>query len=341
MQNIIRAIDTGYGNIKYTISDSSTGNIKYGIFPARAPVESSRFLSTRIGSARDTVSVKVNGAMYEVGPDVHYASTNFSSRPTHSNYMSTDHYMACTLGALAYMKEKVIDVLVVGLPITMLESRGKELSLMLQGVHHINDDTHVTVQKVITVAQPIGGYLDHLYSNPSSKGQRSKTSLIIDPGYYTVDFLIANGLHPTEERSGIHEGGMSRIISLMMRALNNDMVNNTITSPYTDSDGIDRGLVTGEFRIYGKPVNLNQYLKYAEPYINDVINVIHTRVGETYDVDQILLLGGAAHYFSDALHKKYSDLPIIRPDNSIFSNVRGFQLIGENYMRHIRESKSA
>jgi plasmid segregation protein ParM len=54
-------------------------------------------------------------------------------------------------------------------------------------------------------------------------------------------------------------------------------------------------------------------------------------VGDMSDVNNIILTGGGADLFYDELVKAIPGRTIIRDDNPIYSNVCGFQMVGEQW----------
>lgn len=67
---IIKAVDVGYGNTKYSVL-ASDKNIQCGIFPSISPQASNGpDLSSGLLQRRNTIVVKVGGVKYEVGKDV-------------------------------------------------------------------------------------------------------------------------------------------------------------------------------------------------------------------------------------------------------------------------------
>ena len=116
MECIVRSIDIGYGFTKY-VKDVKPGGTDYGRFPSLAPVASSRALDDSLGRRRNTIVMKVDGVDYEVGPDVELAQQAVPIRNMDDDYVTSPTYLALLRGALAFMKQDVVDVLVVGLPV--------------------------------------------------------------------------------------------------------------------------------------------------------------------------------------------------------------------------------
>ena len=116
---VVRAIDVGFGLVKFSLP--TQGGVTFSSFASiaiPADVSAVRSLSTR---RRDTYDVPVGDAQFEVGRDVGLAQAGGSfGRDVTDEFYRGAIYEALTKGALRYMAEagdKVIDVLVLGLPV--------------------------------------------------------------------------------------------------------------------------------------------------------------------------------------------------------------------------------
>jgi plasmid segregation protein ParM len=150
---IIRALDLGWGYTKYSRLDPASGNMQYASFPSLAPRHTGVDLSMSIMGRRDTVVVNVDGTKYEVGPDSIDLDTNDASRNLNDQYIHTEQYKAVMFGALAYIGEPVIDLLVVGLPLSNMQMAGK-LKDIVVGEHKVTDGLTVRVKDALVLPQP-------------------------------------------------------------------------------------------------------------------------------------------------------------------------------------------
>lgn len=116
---IARAIEAGYGNSEYT--DAAPGGaVKCKLLQSmshRSTVDPAKVV---IGAKRHTVAVLVNEMFHEVGLSI--AATTECHRATHMHdgFVATPEYRAFVMGALYYMNEDMIDVLVMVLPVQHL-----------------------------------------------------------------------------------------------------------------------------------------------------------------------------------------------------------------------------
>ena len=151
MTPVVRAIDIGFGNTKY-VAAAVGEKIDCAHFPSLA------FHSTRdksndlIGGRRRTVAIPLDDMFYEVGPDVELAANRFRARQLHDNYVDTREYRALARGALHYMKQETIDLLVVGLPVAQFLGRRGELERASTGEFDVGRKRKVTVKRTLVPA---------------------------------------------------------------------------------------------------------------------------------------------------------------------------------------------
>lgn len=75
-RRIIRAIDVGYCNTKYSIVNSSTTDIPCSHFPSATPRASGREIDDGIFKKRNTAKMEVGGVEYEIGREALMAVGN-------------------------------------------------------------------------------------------------------------------------------------------------------------------------------------------------------------------------------------------------------------------------
>jgi len=321
----IRAIDIGYGNTKYVASRSER-EIRCAMFPSLAPVASQLELSTGMASTRDTVVVKIEGIAYEVGPGARLGLKAHHTRILHSEYVETNEYLALVRGALAYMQVTHLDLLVVGLPVGLMNSKARGLAKQLKGRHPVGGGREVFVQHVWTLAQPLGGFLDYAMGQGLYETLADQVNLIIDPGYYTVDWLTGLGVQAMPERTGSFAGGTHAILQTLARG-----VSETLGVAYTDIDAIDRALDKDRLRVGGREIDLAPHWRQAEARIGEAVNAIANSVGDALDVNNIILVGGGSKFYEAAIRRRFPSPRLIVAPEPVYANVRGFQIAGEHH----------
>lgn len=332
----VGAIDIGYGNTKYTSGVDDNGDLNIGIFPSITPVAPTQALHSGLLGQRDTKIIDIDGFKYEVGPDAELTANNTeTTRNLNENYIFSEQYQALFYGALLYMEKSHYDILVLGLPINFLYN-DKKLIEKFTGKHIVNGQ-EFTVDKIIVVPQPLGGFYDIAIHKEKYFDFINETNLIIDPGFLTFDFLVTHGLKPIENRSGALSGGMSRVLNTLAKSISTE-----IEKPYSDYSAIDRAIrnpkkvkneETGKYetkrvlKVAGKEIDLLPHIAKSSPTIQNSIGHMRNTVQSYDDIDNIALVGGSENVFEKKIREDLQR-DILKTENAIFSNVRGFWYIG-------------
>ena len=97
---IARAIDVGFGNVKFTKGYDQEGKeVVCEMFPSLAPSAASMGLDGYMGQ-RNTVIVQAGSSKFEVGPDAMLAMNTNASRSMDIDFPLSDQYLALTRGAM-------------------------------------------------------------------------------------------------------------------------------------------------------------------------------------------------------------------------------------------------
>lgn len=323
---VIRALDLGWGYTKYTVKNRSTGALETASFPSLAPRHAGMDLSLSIIGRRDTTIVSVEGTEYEVGPDSGDLESTDATRNLNDQYIHTDQYRALAYGAMHYMLEPVIDLLVVGLPLSGM-ANAEKLRAMLEGAHQLNKHESVTVKEVLVLPQPLGGLyycLSKGGSQPEFEFLKEEVNLVIDPGFLTFDFLLANGDRIVESRSSAHIGGVSKVLRAIA-----DSISKKTGTVYDNLSALDKGLRRRKVKINGVVEDLAEHIGNTRSILEGSVNYMKNIVGAGADVDNIILLGGGATVYQKTIQAYYPKHAVITIDDGQMANVKGFQLAGE------------
>ncbi len=211
----------GYGHVKW-VAISGNGDVKKGMFPSVAALAASGRSGEGNGmSTLRTVIVNVGEYNYVVGRDAYLETDANFSRTRLGDYSQTDGYKALMLGAMAISGMREVNQLVIGLPMSTISNYHAILQETYKGEHFIGAANAkrknvVTVDHVTVTSQPAGALV---HAAKIHETLRKKTSLLIDVGYFTVDFLMCQGMRPYYARSGAVEGGMSSYYDLLGEAV--------------------------------------------------------------------------------------------------------------------------
>ena len=318
----IASVDVGYGNTKYTTKDQGNSYHHCCVFPSIATPYRKNHITGGIVNRRKTVLIQLENNTYEVGPEIERAAEYNNARPLHDNYTGSPEYKALALGAIKFSGHKKIDLLMTGLPISLLNHKANEVKSILEGSHTIEGKT-IDVNEVKVIAQPLGGFINFAFENGLYGKYRDITILVIDVGYHTTDWITTTGINIQDARSGSHSGGMNMILKAMAEKISCEH-----NIHYDQLNTLDASLAKKRLHLNGRYVNPNGFVSAAEPYIEQTINAIKSTLGTTFDIEQIILIGGGSSYFSNLLSQHFPGRYIHIDDKPIFSNVRGYQRLG-------------
>lgn len=337
---VVAAIDVGYGYTKF--ATSVEGAVNEDSFPSFAPMATG---ASALGGAAAlsrlrVMPVEVKGKTYLVGHDSILATDGRMERLRDAAYCMSDGYHALTLAALAYMRKPVIDVLVLGLPLTTLATYRGHLEKTYSGRHEL-PETHtlgidsgtrtVEVGRVLVVPQPAGALMQAV---KESQELRTTTNLVVDLGYFTMDFLCTNGMSPLPARSGAVEGGMSGFL---------DELHAGATKDY---EKMCPGLLPGEFRMphhrYEQAlqtdrvlrtsagnVDLTTAIKSASAKFDQYLDMVAARVGNTDDILNVVLAGGGAELLAPRFKVRFPRMRKLHtPKRPQFAIVQGYIAAG-------------
>jgi len=323
MSSIVRAIDVGHKNVKSVIKTGEA--IVCRVFPACAPVASGRDLSDTLGRKRQTILVDVDGITYEVGPDALLTANVAPAHNMDDDYCLSDEYLALVRGALAYMKVVTVDLLVVGLPVTTFEMHKAALGKRLTGQHPFRDGKVVLIKEVKVLAQPHGALIDYALSDASMQALRRQRNLIIDCGARTFDWLVTQGLKIMEQRSHATNRGMYDVLQVLAAEIGRRR-----NIQFYDYERLDLALRTRTNPLVcGKEYDLAPHLPVAKKISHDAVTVLRRYVQDGSDIDNIILSGGAAFFFKEALRSAFPQHEIHDRRDGLYANVRGFALYGQ------------
>jgi len=338
VKSSIGAIDIGYGNTKYVSGCDEEGDIVFGAFPSLTPLASQR-ISGNLFISRDTRVVDVNGTLYEIGTDTEDLVSGTNSDVTKvldESYIMSEPYKALFYGALSYMGKTHYDYLVMGLPVSFMHNDHKIVE-MFKGKHEITKDFTCTVDNIIVVPQPLGGFYEVAIQKGIYEDMLDSYNLVIDPGYLTFDILVTKGLSPIETRSGAINGGMSKILNSLAKSISqttgksfDDLaaIDKAIRKPRLFKDKEGKETRKRVVKIGTTFIELDEHIKKTSSVIDSSITAMNNIVRTYDDIDNIILVGGAENIFAKKIEKNLEGREIHKSEQSLYSNVTGFFLIG-------------
>jgi plasmid segregation protein ParM len=319
------AIDVGYGNTKSAFRMGS--DVATQMFPSLAPIAVTNAISSfgqGVLSSRKIAAIDVDGTQYEVGPGVDVSSAyGNAGRTLSEDYCTTPNYAALLGGALHFAGVTEVDRLILGLPVHTINKYSGFLRDRFTGTLNFGHG-EVKVEGVKVVPQPLGSLVS--FSNyGGERFDRENAHLVIDVGYFTTDWVVANGFTMIERRSGGAPGGASQIYQRIAELIANDHGDAT--------DGIERiDKCLREKKallFYGKDIVLTPYLDQSQAVIMSTVKEMQNKVGRTADLRSIVLTGGGAALYESVIRAAFPRVQIDLLDAPCFANVKGFLIVGE------------
>lgn len=334
---VVRAIDVGYGNTKYT-----TGGERHAVRCAHFPSQAFPSLLDQsrdaLGGARKTVAIPLNGLFYEVGPEIALAGNPFRGSHGHDRYSETPEYLALMRGALRYMKVEQIDLLVVGLPVALFAPKRALLEKLAAGRHEVAPGRFVTVRKALVVAQPHGALVQFASQTERLAQVSQQLNLVIDAGYRTFDWLVAVGMRLVPAKSHSINRGMLDMVKAMCRRVSADL-----GVDYRDIDALDAALRSGKSPLVGhEPYDLERLKPITAATARQAVSTMIEWLGDTREFDNIVLVGGAAGWFRSALKDAFPKHKVHEVCDPLYANVKGFHIAGVDWIdTHTRREAEA
>ncbi|MBS0454072.1 MAG: hypothetical protein JSS14_22445 [Proteobacteria bacterium] len=354
---VVAAIDLGYGLTKYTRLARGEGRatgIEYDIFPSIALGVDRRRYELEERRSENVKVVTYNGESFVVGPDVmnRVASSSDFGRHLDEKYYDSAPYHALMRGALSYIDEDHIDVLALGLPVSHFRDPAKPAALKASytGEVSLDGERTITIGKVVVRPQPMGGFysLDrHIeginktiakYPHSGLKPLRdwdhlveTMTIVTVDPGEYTLDWLLVNQGKPNTGVSGAAgDAGRHRVMTSVKEHLEAKIGRAIAPS---NLQRLNNSLRTGAvFKLDGRAIDMAdpEILDAARRAVRDPVGIMMNGIKGAWDyTDMIVMVGGHPAHYAEEIASRMPDMPIYVPKHSVFSNVEGLQLIGE------------
>lgn len=349
-QPVIRSLDLGWGRVKASqnVSFSEKGmsfhplafhSIAVPVTTAVIPKEDDDLVEKS-----KTKFVEVNGQLYAVGPDAKDYLLSGLGRVLTEEYIDSDEYIALSKAALAMMHipNDEIDVLVVGLPVSLWASRRGDLEKMMTGSFKVDGRT-ITVKKALVVRQPHGAFADFVSSFDENRKQRilkREMTLVVDIGSFTFDCFVMIGSKPAEQFSfAVNNGGVASVLSLLVDQIHQDHL---IKFPKLGRDrienlsyDIDNSFRTGEIVTLGEIPLIHQpnhYLHLIRRRADSVVTEMLKKLGsKDSEINNVVITGGGVTYFKEAIEEKFPFHTPYVSKNAPMANCQGYALIGKSW----------
>lgn len=197
----------------------------------------------------------------------------------------------------------------------------------MTGAFEVGRKRTIVVKKALVVPQPQGALFWYATQNGKMDAMQHKT-LVMDVGSRTFDWLVTRGMRVVEnERLGQSRG---------------------LRHPAADRRGDRRrdqgGLpqpgrrrrsleVRRILRLYQRDHDLKKFEPLIRKVADQALISVLGRLDGPEDLENIILVGGGAYLYRKAVKRRFPKHQILEVEDPMYANVRGFQLLGEQYVR--------
>ena len=223
----------------------------------------------------------------------------------------------------------VVDRLVTGLPVDQHADVACRTALaeQLTGKHQISPLMEVDVKKTIVLPQPAGAYLD-ISQKLDPESMRDAVVVVIDPGFFSVDYVVMSGGRIRQQSSGTSKKAMSVLIETIDERARVDL-----GRPIGHAR-IENALRTNDLQLKVGPVTLD-LSKYVPDASKQVASVAMSQMQsqmrhEDIHPDFVVMAGGGSSFFDAAAKEVFTNVELIQSDEPVLANSRGFWLYGVN-----------
>jgi plasmid segregation protein ParM len=230
------------------------------------------------------------------------------------------------------MNTPSIDLLVVGLPVANYSAKRRELTRRLEGEHEAGNGHRVVVKEVWVLPQSMGTLVAYARDSGRQELLQRHRSLIVDCGSRTFDWLLAEGFRVVDKKSHSANRGMLHVLQAI-----GDSISREIGERYYDFERIDRALrLNDPLMIAGKKHSIHPHATAAKHIASQAVQELRNRLDVQDDsvltIDNIVVSGGGAFFFKEAIQSAFPRHELRVLPNSMYSNVRGFQIAGTDLL---------
>lgn len=327
-QGLTAAIDVGFGYTKMAWAFRNREGFKTDIFPSLAPSATGGGMddSEQLMARRDTHIVPVLGRRYEVGKDAELAQIVSGSRCLDDSYIETPEHLALLKGALCYIGASHLDLLVVGLPVNHMKQPAKieKLKALCAGPHDLGNGAQVTVGQVLVLPQPLGGLYEQAFRTNSYESVRARRNLVLDPGQFTFDYLMTQGLKPIHHMCDSHTYAVDRVVKALKQS-----ISRTTGRHFNGTTRIEQAIQSGTIKIERKDYPLTDFMdEQVKSTLKESVQLVASSLDEIDRIESITLVGGAGKLYADAVRQQFRMNEVATCENGIYANVIGYLLAG-------------
>lgn len=331
----ILGIDIGFGFTKATNGDRSM--IFKSVLGEAIKIQSSDAVFADMDDL-EYLHAEIDGKDYFLGElAVRQSSERFFTLDQ-SQFVSEYTKILALTAAAKLVKSHIPVNLVTGLPIGFYTKHKKELVKILLGEHNVIirdaegdvQEKTININKVSVIFQPWGSLFNVMLNERGEvkdKRPANEKFGIIDIGFRTSDYSVADKMHYSERGSRTTDSGIARAFNLLATRLREQSGVNV--ELYRLYDAVEKGRI----KIRGEEYNIEEQTKEVfSKLASKVANEVDRLWVDDWDIDNMIVTGGGGKVLS-----KYLE-PLIKghitpmdPDlDARFYNVHGYWKFGKN-----------
>ena len=314
-------IDIGYSNLKVAYGDSAGEPTLVSRPAGAAPSENIGQQIINMGN-EEPLRVLVDGR--EFCAAISHDRIENWARELHKDYSSTDSYRALFNAGLLLTGMKEIDLVVTGLPTSQYfdENLREHLIKTMKGEHQVTPRKKIVVKEVKIVPQPLGGFVDYLHGLADSSEVEDASVLVVDPGFFSVDWVLLVNGEFKRASSGTSLDASSVILDEAGLLIAKDHGGNPGRGKMENAVRSGRNSVS----VFGTRVDITPYLTAASATVGHIVcsQLQESLRKEGADIDGIVIVGGGAPFYQAAIQATFEKTPVSIAADSVFANVRGF-----------------
>ncbi len=323
---IVVGLDIGYSNLKVAAGRSGEAP-RVLLRPAgAAPIGKFgvRIQEGATGRGDPPIFVDVDGQRWVAG--VEPSRFEGWSRSLHEDYAATPSYQALAKAGLTLAGYRSIDRVVTGLPVAQAaEPKRRDALIRTLVGRHFSAAGDIEVGEVRVVAQPIGAYVDLVWSATDPQVLErieDGTVLVLDAGYYSFDWALVSEGELRRSASGTSLEAMSVLLDQAARRLAAQ------AGGKPNPAGLEAALRAGKASVSqaGRRVRLADLLAQAAAEVTAVAleSLRQALRREVAGVDLVVLAGGGGALYGAGLRDLFPGALTVVPEAPVAANARGF-----------------
>lgn len=327
-------MDIGYSSLKVAAGEYGKECQTYSLPAGASPL--SLMSNSTVGGDADAIRILIDNDPWVAG--VEPVMLQGWTRQLRDEYPKSKQYKALFYAALAKSERETVDVLVTGLPVKQYKDVAfrEELKKRLTGTHDISPKRSVTVTDVVVLPQPAGAYMDMVDLSDDNEDLHDMLSeglsVVLDPGYFSVDWVAFVNGNLMHDYSGTSLEAMSKVIEETNALINTDYAVNV------NLDRLEMNIRKGKFRmpIGGAVRDFKAYYDKARETVSQkaITHMINENrsTGVNNEANLVILAGGGGDAFKEVAEAEFkkSQAQVLVSENSALANARGFWKFGVN-----------